>query len=152
MDCDRTRQTSACPIPREHVSIETWGPPKIWLFSSYRESGNTGEQIRDHKLATSIINLHGTEDCVFDDQSLDLLKQFVLVRSDESREEFLMARGWKDEPGAKPGRAAVEKDGSLVGVLVARYGTEEAAFDERDWELLEEWMMKGMPTGENVKR
>ncbi|KEF63410.1 uncharacterized protein A1O9_01388 [Exophiala aquamarina CBS 119918] len=116
------------------------------------KSGDTGEQIRDHKLATSIINLHGTEDCVLDDRSLDLLKQFVLGRCNKRREEILTARGWMDEHGTKPGDTAIEKDGSLVGLLIARYGTDAAALDERDWELLEEWMAKGMPPGEHVQR
>lgn len=139
-----TKGTCKCATGRPH---------SIWFFYyANKESGNTGEQIRNHKLATSIINLHGTEDCVFDDQSLDLLQQFVLGRSNRRREEILTARGWMDEPGTKPGDTAVKKDGSLVGLLIARYGTDEAALDERDWELLEEWMAKGMPIGEHAQR
>ncbi|KAK5056624.1 hypothetical protein LTR84_012156 [Exophiala bonariae] len=112
---------------------------------------DTGAQIREHKLATSIINLHGTEDCVFDDMSLNLLKRFVLGRSEERRNEILSEREWLDEDG-KPSSTALERDGSLVGYLIARYGTKDAALDDRDWELLDEWMVKGMPSGQNVQR
>ena len=90
-------------------------------------------------MATSIINLHGTEDAVFDDESLDLLKQFVTGRSVERRDEVLA-----DKAGGR--------DGHLADLLIARYGTEDAALDDRDWELLDEWMEKGMPTGQQVQR
>lgn len=114
-------------------------------------SGDTGTQIREHKLATSIINLHGTEDCVFDDGSLNLLQRFVLGRSEQRRDEIMTEREWLDE-GGKPSQAAIARDGSLVGWLISRYGTEDAALDERDWELLDEWMVNGMPTGQSVQR
>lgn len=108
-------------------------------------AGNTGEQIREHKLATSIINLHGTEDCVFDDNELDLLKRFVVGRSDARREAVLRAEEWHDGPSSN-------KDRSLAGYLISGYGTDNPALDERDWELLEQWIVKGMPTGEHVRR
>ena len=38
---------------------------------------NTREQIDQHKLATSIINGHGTDDDVFDDNELERLQRFV---------------------------------------------------------------------------
>lgn len=83
--------------------------------------------------------------------SLTLLKRFVLGRSEERRNEILSERDWLDEDG-KPSRSALDRDGSLVGYLIARYGTENPALDERDWELLDEWMTKGMPSGQNVQR
>jgi len=130
------------PAPREDVHIP---PPDI-------NTGNTGEQIRDHKLTCSIINFHGTADAVFDDPSLELLRNFVQGRSTAKRDSILTEHDWIDEEGMRRGGKAVAKDGSLVGFLIARYGTEDPALDERDWELLDNWYQKGMPTGENVTR
>ncbi|ETI26565.1 hypothetical protein G647_03343 [Cladophialophora carrionii CBS 160.54] len=113
---------------------------------------DTAEQIRDHKLACSVINLHGTEDCVFDQASLDFLKRFTDDISIENRDKILVENGWVDPPGARPGSMAARKSGSLSGLLVARYGTDDPALDERDWELLKEWNDKGMPKGEHVRR
>lgn len=117
-----------------------------------RNPGNTGEQIRDHKLATSIINLHGTQDCVFDDESLALLERFVVGRSPEKRDEILHEEDWVDEMGTRDGTKAVNRSGSLVGLLIARYGTNDPALDDRDWELLNDWMVRGMPSGQHVSR
>jgi len=113
---------------------------------------NTGEQIRDHKLACSIINLHGTVDSVFDQSCLDELKRFTDDISMQNRDEILTEKGWVDPPGGRPGHMAVEKDGSLTGHLIARYGTLEPAFDDRDWQLLKEFLDRGMPTGQKVQR
>ena len=59
-----------------------------------------------------------------------------------------------DEPNAPRigAKALASGNGSLTGFLVARYGTEDPALDDRDWELLEEWFGKGMPVGETVSR
>ncbi|EXJ88587.1 hypothetical protein A1O1_05517 [Capronia coronata CBS 617.96] len=114
--------------------------------------GNTGEQIRDHKIACSIINLHGTEDAVFDQSCLDLLKRFTDDVSMANRNDVLAEHGWIDGPGDRPGQQAVQQNRSLAGLLVARYGTGDPALDQRDWELLKEWMDKGMPVGEHVQR
>ncbi|KAK6365676.1 hypothetical protein, variant [Exophiala oligosperma] len=113
---------------------------------------NTGEQIREHKLACSIINLHGTEDAVFDDENLDFLKGFTQNRSLAERNNVLREHGWHDDTGSGANKQAILNDGSLSGLLIAKYGTEEPALDERDWELLDEWFAKGMPTGEHVER
>lgn len=121
-------------------------------FASQNCLGHTGEQIRDHKLACSIINLHGTEDCVFDQANLDLLKRFTDNLSVENRDDILVELGWIDPEGERPGMTAVKKSGSLTGLLIARYGTEDPALDARDWELLKEWNDKGMPTGQHVQR
>jgi hypothetical protein len=115
-------------------------------------TGDTGEQIRDHKLACSIINFHGTEDAVFDDTSLHLLKRFTDDLSLENRDGILGEHGWIDESSSRPGEQAVRKSRSLSGLLIARYGTDEPGLDDRDWELLNEWFGKGMPVGEHVER
>ncbi|KAJ9497244.1 hypothetical protein LTR99_001962 [Exophiala xenobiotica] len=121
-------------------------------MSSTKGTWDTGEQIRDHKLACSIINLHGTEDAVFDDTNLDLLKRFTDDLSLGNRDGLLGEHGWIDESGSRPGEQAVRKNRSLSGLLIARYGTHEPALDDRDWELLSEWFGKGMPVGEHVER
>ncbi len=108
-------------------------------------SGNTGEQIRDHKLACSIINLHGTEDEVFDDSCLEELQLFTFNRSNQFRDQMMIEKGWADKGSAT-------YQGSLVGYLVARYGTNDEALDNKDWELLDEWFRKGKPVGQNVRR
>ncbi|EXJ77974.1 hypothetical protein A1O3_09133 [Capronia epimyces CBS 606.96] len=113
---------------------------------------DTGEQIREHKLAYSIINLHGTEDAVFDERNLDLLKRFTDNVSTTTRDEILADYGWVDRPDDRPGQKAVTKSGSLVGMLIARYGTREPALDEHDWKLLAGWMGQGMPVGQHVQR
>jgi len=113
---------------------------------------NTGEQIRDHKLACSIINFHDTEDAVFDQSNLDLLKRFTDDISLENRDDILRENGWVDLPGGRPGMTAVKKDMSLSGLIIARYGTEDPALDDRDWQLLKEWNNRGMPTGQHVRR
>lgn len=105
---------------------------------------NTGEQIRDHKLAASIINGHGNEEyAVFDEPSLEKLERFVMDPSSSSK--LMQEYGWGS------GKAAADK-GDLVGYLIGRHGTEDPAFDDRDLEMLKEWFGKGMPVGEHVER
>ena len=126
--------------------------PKSTLTFSERLPGNTGEQIRNHKLACSIINLHGTEDGVFDQPNLDFLKRFTDDISLQNRNAILMEKGWVDPSGSRPGESAVRTGGSLSGLLIARYGTDEPAFDDREWELLKDWNDRGMPEGQHVRR
>ncbi|KAK4941711.1 hypothetical protein LTR10_018450 [Elasticomyces elasticus] len=121
-------------------------------MSSTQGTWDTGEQIREHKLACSVINLHGTEDAVFDDNNFNLLKQFTNNMSNENRDAILRENGWVDEPGSRPGMKAATQSQSLSGLLIARYGTDEPALDDRDWELLKGWFDRGMPTGEHVRR
>ena len=114
--------------------------------------GHTGEQIRDHKLACSVINFHNTPDAVFDDDCLEELKSFTVARTIANRDKWLADRGLIDGPdGSRVGTRAAN-EGSLTGLLVARYGTDNAALDEKDWGLLAEWFAKGMPEGEHVAR
>lgn len=48
-----------------------------------------------------------------------------------------------DRPGQRPGEKAVTHRGSLVGMLIARWGTEEPALGEGEWEELREWFEMG---------
>ena len=114
--------------------------------------GDTGEQIRNHKLACSVINFHGTPDEVFDDNCLEELKEFTQDRSIASRDKWLTERDMVDSPNAPRIGEGASSRGSLTGLMIARYGTSDPALDERDWEMLEEWFEKGMPVGENVSR
>lgn len=141
------RYISPCHGPREHVRARA-----LTKVPAITVTGNTGEQIREHKLACSIINLHGTEDAVFDNESLDFLKTFTQTRSLAARDAVLREHAWLDHTGSAVNKQAVLDDGSLSGLLIAKYGTEEPALDERDWELLDEWFAKGMPMGEHVER
>ncbi|OAP57158.1 hypothetical protein AYL99_07896 [Fonsecaea erecta] len=117
----------------------------------HRNVGDTGEQIRSHKLACSIINFHCTDDAVLDESELDLLKRFTDDPSTTNRDKILEDKGWVDQPDQRHGHKAVESR-SLAGYLIAQYGREEPALDHRDWELLTEWFGKGMPAGEHVQR
>ncbi|KAK0301947.1 hypothetical protein LTR73_009029 [Friedmanniomyces endolithicus] len=100
---------------------------------------NTGEQIRDHKLASSIINGHtnGTND-VFDSVSLETLRRFCVDGTASAREHTIREKGWFDESGQDAGAAAK--------------GTKDPAWDGRDFEMLREWFVKGMPAGQKVER
>ena len=103
-------------------------------------------------MACSIINLHDTEDAVFDEERLDELEQFTLSRSIAMRDQMVVEKDWADGPGVSRFGETVASKGSLTGYLIVRYGTEEQALDERDWELLEEWFQKGRPVGMQVER
>lgn len=112
---------------------------------------NTGEQIRDHKLACSVINLHGTADEVFDERSLLQLQRFTSDVSIENRDAILRDAEYEDESGVKIGTKALGA-GDLACWIIARFGNDDSALDERDWELLRGWFERGMPMGEQVKR
>ena len=116
------------------------------------EGWHTGEQIRDHKLASSIINGHHTpDDEVLDASSLELLQRFCADPSTSNRDAILSDHGWIDDAGQRPGTKAADS-GDLVGYCIARHDTDNPAFDERDLKILQEWFRKGMPAGENVHR
>ena len=89
---------------------------------------------------------------MFDQPSLDLLKRFTDNVCIENRDQMCTEKDWVDEPGTRPGIRAATKYGSLVGFMIARYGTDDPALDDRDWELLREWFREGMPTGQRVQR
>lgn len=112
---------------------------------------NTGEQIREHKLAASIINGHGTSNDVLDDSELALLQRFCTDPSVATRDRMIADNDWFDGDGRRRGDKAAGK-GSLAGFCISRYGTDDPAFDERDLEMLKGWFERGMPVGEGVAR
>ena len=57
-----------------------------------------------------------------------------------------------DGPDGTRAVTRAANEGSLTGLLVARYETDDPAFDEKDWDLLQDWFAKGMPEGEHVTR
>jgi hypothetical protein len=114
---------------------------------------NTGEQIRDHQLATSIINRrnpNGTN-YVFDDANLATLRRFCLDPTPLARKQIMQEEGWVEADEDDKGAGAAAK-GSLVGYAIVKHGTDEPVFDERDLELLKQWYMDGMPDGSNATR
>jgi len=44
-----------------------------------------------------------------------------------------------DGPGQRPGQKAATLKGSLAGMPIARWGTEEPALGEGEWEKLNDW-------------
>lgn len=115
---------------------------------------DTGDQIRFHKLAASIINGHlDPTNEVLDAPALALLQRFCADPSTTNRDAILANRGWVDEPGQAPGtKAAGPGQGSLVGLCVARHGTDDAVFDARDIQMLQRWFERSMPSGEHAVR
>jgi hypothetical protein len=114
---------------------------------------NTGEKIRDHELATSIINRHGEDgtNFVFDAENLETLRRFCLDPTLSNRKQIMQEEGWVEADEDDKGAGAAAK-GSLVGYAIVKHGTDEPVFDERDLELLKQWYVDGMPAGENVTR
>jgi hypothetical protein len=114
------------------------------------EGWNTGEQIRDHQLATSIINGHiNGSNIVFDPESLEILRRFCVSDPSSARDELAKEKGWT----MGPDRAIAEAvKGDLAGYVIMRHGTDDPAFDARDLEMLKDWFEKGMPSGERVVR
>jgi len=111
---------------------------------------NTNQQIRDHQLATSIINGHkdGVND-VFDPESLVLLQQFCVSEPTSAREQIAKERGWAIGPDENIAEAV---KGNLAGYVIMKHGTNDPVFDGRDLEMLKEWFENGMPSGEQVVR
>lgn len=59
------------------------------------------------------------------------------------REELLTKFDIVDKPGDRPGTRAVSVYGSLVGMLIARHGTEEPGFSKGEIGELREWFESG---------
>lgn len=94
--------------------------------------------ISQHTLAREMVTREKNE--VFDDRCLDLIERFI---SDPSRKDAMMNEyGWCDEEGQKPGEKAASM-GDLVGLCVARHGTEHYVFKESDLAMLREWYASG---------
>jgi hypothetical protein len=106
---------------------------------------DTNQQIRDHQLATSIINGHknGVND-VFDPESLEILGQFCVSDPLSAREQIAKEKGWAVGPGQDVAEAV---KGDLAGYVIMRHGTDDPVLDARDLEMLKEWFEKGMPSG-----
>ncbi|KAK4624031.1 hypothetical protein CLAFUW4_06113 [Fulvia fulva] len=80
---------------------------------------NVGEQIRDHKLVTPIINGHGSpDDAVFDGGSLELLQRLCANPTVETRDQIVEENSWHDTPSDQSGEKA-GKSGDLSGFLIA---------------------------------
>lgn len=111
---------------------------------------DTNQQIRDHQLATSIINGHknGAND-VFDPESLEMLQQFCVSDPTSAREQIAKEKGWAVGPD---GNIAEAVKGHLAGYAIMKHGTHDPVFDGRDLEMLREWFEKGMPSGGQVVR
>lgn len=102
---------------------------------------STSEQIRTHKLASSIINGHGDAEYeILDGNELVLLQRFVTDPT--SCDAIMKETGWDDG----------SKKHSLVGFLARLHATEIPPFDDRDMEMLKEWVDCGMPKGQSVVR
>lgn len=78
------------------------------------------DQIRAHILANSIISRYNTNDPILDSSELVLLQRFSTDRSASNRDAIPSERNVVDDPGTRPGEKAAVKEGSLVGLLVAR--------------------------------
>jgi hypothetical protein len=111
---------------------------------------DTNQQIRDHQLATSIINGHrnGVND-VFDPESLEMLRRFCVSDSSSAREQVAKEKGWTIGPDQNIAEAV---RGNLAGYVIMRHGTGDPVFDARDLEMLKEWFEEGMPSGAQVVR
>jgi len=111
---------------------------------------DTKQQIRDHQLATSIINGHkdGVND-VFDPESLEVLQQFCASDPTSTREQIAKDKGWVV---STDGNIAETVKGDLAGYAIMKHGTDDPVFDGRDLEMLKEWFEKGMPSGGQVVR
>ena len=89
---------------------------------------------------------------MFDEDRLDELERFTLSRSIAMRDQMVAEKDWADGPGVSRFGETVASKGSLTEYLIVRYGTDDPALDERDWELLDEWFQKGRPIGMHVER
>jgi hypothetical protein len=98
----------------------------------------TSLMVSSHTLATEIVTRDKNE--VFEDKYLDALEAFV---TDPSRKDAMLSEmDMVDDADARPGSKANSK-GSLVGLCIARHGTNEYVFRERDIEMLREWFKGG---------
>lgn len=91
-------------------------------------TNDMGLLIRTHTLASSIISRHNTPHDILDAAALTKLKAFC---TNPGQKDVLL-RQWDmvDEPGQRAGTRANVVKGSLVGVLVARWGSGEEGLSE----------------------
>ena len=99
--------------------------------------------LRTHTLATTIISHHNTPSPILDAKELSLLRAFCANPSTLNKQALLTAHDMLDGPGQRPGEKAATVKGSLVGMLIARWGTEEPALGEGEWKMLKDWFEMG---------
>ena len=118
--------------------------------STIPDGWDTAQQIRDHQLATSIINGHknGVND-VFDPESLEMLHRLCVSDPSSAREQIMEEENWAVGPD---GNIAEVAKGHLAGYVIMKHGTDDPVFDARDLEMLKEWFEEGMPSGGQVVR
>ncbi len=95
--------------------------------------------LQTHTLATTIISHHNTPSPILDAGELSLLRAFCANLSTLNKEVLLTEHDMLDGPGQRPGQKAATQKGSLAGMLIARWGTEEPALGEGEWEKLNDW-------------
>ena len=99
--------------------------------------------LQTHTLASKIISYHKTPSPILDASELSLLRAFCANPSTVNRKALLTEHDMLDAPGDRPGASAATQKGSLVGMLIARWGTEEPALVEGEWEKLKDWFKMG---------
>ncbi|KAK5043498.1 hypothetical protein LTR84_011940 [Exophiala bonariae] len=80
--------------------------------------------------------MHGTEHEVFDDTEFNLLKHFTGKMSVQTCDAILQGTKMGGQAGSWAGMKVTTQCGSLAGHLIALSGTDDPAFDDRDWEFL----------------
>ncbi|KAF1985129.1 hypothetical protein K402DRAFT_118555 [Aulographum hederae CBS 113979] len=99
---------------------------------------STGHMLRTHTLAAETIARAYDSWPIFDAQNLDYLERWVRDPSSENRQLLLEEKGIVDEAGAKPGSAALEQ-GNLVGLCIARHGSDDEALTGEEIQTLRTW-------------
>ena len=76
------------------------------------------------------------EEMIFDDANLETLKEYCM--GDAKPEELLRNWGMEDAPGEAPGTGA-QRQGSLVGYIVAKQVAGQAVVGEEEVQALRGW-------------
>lgn len=95
--------------------------------------------LQTHTVTAEIISHHNTPSPILDDNELNLLRAFCANPSTPNKEGLLIEHDMVDGPGQRPGEKAATQKRSLVGMLIARWGTEEPALGEEAWKRLSDW-------------
>ena len=112
------------------------------------ENPPTGLILKNHELASRIINQHNTELAILDHNELAALKCFVMDPSPDNQNRVLFDYcGTIDPQGTREediGKSGSEKFGSLVAYVVARYGRVENDHNTpEEVQMLREWFENG---------
>lgn len=105
--------------------------------------------LSSHTLATSIISRHNTPAAVLDADELAMLKTFCQNPA-ANKDSVLAQYGMQDDEGQRPGTKAMATKGSLVGVLIARYGGSEPTLTEGEVGELRRWFESGGSGGREM--